>query len=106
MKCSYELCGKVVNKSNIQTETPSRVTHTRYSMKVNHKQNFRLCMKCYFYVNKYKIATVRILEIITDEFNRLEKFYSCHLRKEIKPNSVALVRKRTIPTERPPLSAK
>jgi hypothetical protein len=26
--CSYELCVKVINKSNIQSKTPSRVTHT------------------------------------------------------------------------------
>jgi hypothetical protein len=28
IKCSYELCGKVVNKSNIHSKTPSKVTHT------------------------------------------------------------------------------
>jgi hypothetical protein len=27
IKCNYELCGKVVNKSNIQSKTPSIVTH-------------------------------------------------------------------------------
>jgi hypothetical protein len=28
IKCNYKLCVKVVNKSNIQSKTPSRVTHT------------------------------------------------------------------------------
>jgi hypothetical protein len=83
IKCSYEPCGKVVNKSNIQSETPSGVTHTLDNMKANHKQTIRLYMKCYFYVNQYKIATVRMLEIINDEFNRLEKCYSCQLSAEI-----------------------
>jgi hypothetical protein len=27
-KCTYESCVKVVNKSNIQSKTPPRVTHT------------------------------------------------------------------------------
>jgi hypothetical protein len=29
IKCNYALCVKVVNKSNIQSKPPSRVTHTR-----------------------------------------------------------------------------
>jgi hypothetical protein len=31
IKCNYELCAKVVSKSNIQPKPPSRVTHTRAS---------------------------------------------------------------------------
>jgi hypothetical protein len=29
IKCRHELCVKVVNKFNIQSKTPSRVTYTR-----------------------------------------------------------------------------
>jgi hypothetical protein len=33
IKCNYELCAEVVNKSNIQSKTPSRVTPTHNSGK-------------------------------------------------------------------------
>jgi hypothetical protein len=33
--CSAQLCVQVVSKSNIQSETPSRVTHTRDGTLVN-----------------------------------------------------------------------
>jgi hypothetical protein len=33
----YEVCVKVVNKSNIQTKTPFRVTHTRYNILFIHE---------------------------------------------------------------------
>jgi hypothetical protein len=29
IKCNYELCSKVVNKSNLQSKTPSIATYTR-----------------------------------------------------------------------------
>jgi hypothetical protein len=32
IKCNYELCVKVANKSNVQSETPSRVIQTRESI--------------------------------------------------------------------------
>jgi hypothetical protein len=30
IKCNYELCGKMVSKSNLQSKTPSIVTHIQY----------------------------------------------------------------------------
>jgi hypothetical protein len=33
IKCNYELCVKVVHKSNIQSKTQSRVTHMRDNIK-------------------------------------------------------------------------
>jgi hypothetical protein len=34
IKCNYEFCVKVVNKSNNQSKTPSRVTQTRVNVMV------------------------------------------------------------------------
>jgi hypothetical protein len=43
IKCNYESCVNVVNKPNIQSETPSRVTHTRDNIKyIKNKGNIEI----------------------------------------------------------------
>jgi hypothetical protein len=48
IKCIYELCAKLVNKCNIQSKTPSRMTHTLDNILV-------AAIKCYIY-SIYKIC--------------------------------------------------
>jgi hypothetical protein len=77
-------------------------------------ENFLCCGEPYFEAvmgTATKLAYIKLGSFFNfhlDYFqnNFLEYLVYCRHEAKLKLNSVALVRKRTIPTERPPLSAK